>query len=415
MADDYLGRKMEEYRARQAAGPRPQRPAATLRRLLLRNRSYRGYDPHFLVRRDQLLRIIGVNTLLPSAMNRQVLRFRPVLADEAPLILPHLRLGGALPELHLPLPGTEPNAFIVVCATVPEDRYVDIDLGISVQSMLLQATEIGLNGIAIGAFDRAAVREALALELEPLLLVAVGRGAERIELVPAHAGESLAYYRRDGIHYVPKLQLDELLLGNREAETGRAQAAESPEAPSHTPCAMNRPILRRWQAADCEALARHLNNRHIWDNCRDALPHPYTRRDAERFIRSAATGAQPIHYCIDVDGEAVGGITFTPGSDVERFSAEAGYWLAEPLWGRGIMTQALQAAVADCFRRSGIVRLQAVVYAGNRASMRVLEKTGFRRCGIRHKACFKNGRFVDCHCYELLREECAPDNTPTIG
>lgn len=178
---------------------------------------------------------------------------------------------------------------------------------------------------------------------------------------------------------------------------------------------MNRPILRSWQAADCEALARHLNNRHIWDNCRDALPHPYTRRDAERFIRSAATGAQPMHYCIDVDGEAVGGITFTPGSDVERFNAETGYWLAEHLWGRGIMTQALQAAVADCFRRSGIVRLQAVVYAGNRASMRVLEKAGFRRCGIRHKACFKNGRFVDCHCYELLREECAPDNTPTIG
>ena len=100
MADDYLGRKMEEYRARQAAGPRPQRPAATLRRLLLRNRSYRGCDPHFLVRRDQLLRIIEVNTLLPSAMNRQVLRFRPVLADEAPLILPHIRLGGALPEVN---------------------------------------------------------------------------------------------------------------------------------------------------------------------------------------------------------------------------------------------------------------------------------------------------------------------------
>lgn len=230
MADDYLGRKMEEYRARQAAGPRPQRPAATLRRLLLRNRSYRGYDPHFLVRRDQLLRIIGVNTLLPSAMNRQVLRFRPVLADEAPLILPHIRLGSALPELHLPMAGTEPNAFIVVCATIPEDRYVDIDLGISVQSMLLQATEIGLNGIVIGAFDRAAVRQALALELEPLLLVAVGRGAERIELVPALAGESLAYYRRDGIHYVPKLQLDELLLGNREAGTDLAQDAESPEA-----------------------------------------------------------------------------------------------------------------------------------------------------------------------------------------
>ena len=213
MADDYLGRKMEEYRARQAAGPRPQRPAATLRRLLLRNRSYRGYDPHFLVRRDQLLRIIGVNTLLPSAMNRQVLRFRPVLADEAPLILPHLRLGGALPELHLPLPGTEPNAFIVVCATVPEDRYVDIDLGISVQSMLLQATEIGLNGICIGAFDREAIRREFGLGCEPLLVVAVGKGAERIELVEIGADESRAYYRRDGVHYVPKLRLDDLLIG----------------------------------------------------------------------------------------------------------------------------------------------------------------------------------------------------------
>ena len=212
MADDYLGRKMEEYRTRQAAGPRPQRPAATLRRLLLRNRSYRGYDPHFLVRRDQLLRIIEVNTLLPSAMNRQVLRFRPVLADEAPLILPHLRVGGALPELHLPLPGTEPNAFIVICATVAEDRYVDIDLGISAQSMLLRAAEIGLNGICIGAFDRTRVREELHLPYDPLLILAVGKGAERIELVEIAAEENHAYYRREGVHYVPKVRLDDLLI-----------------------------------------------------------------------------------------------------------------------------------------------------------------------------------------------------------
>ena len=178
---------------------------------------------------------------------------------------------------------------------------------------------------------------------------------------------------------------------------------------------MDRPIIRSWRAADREALARHLNNKRIWDNCRDALPHPYTEEDAERFIRATASDVQPNNYCIEMDGEAVGNINFTPGCDVARFNAETGYWLGEHLWGRGIMTQALQAAVADCFRRSGIVRLQAVVYAGNRASMRVLEKAGFRRCGIRHKACFKNGRFVDCHCYELLREECAPDNTPTIG
>lgn len=212
MADDYLGRKMEEYRAR-AEAPAARRPHATLTQLLLRNRSCRGYDPRFEVRADQLRSMIEVNTRIPSARNRQVLRFRPVLSDEAPSVLPHIRLGGALPELHLPLPGTEPRAFIVVCATVAEDRYVDIDLGISVQSMLLRAAEMGLSGICIGAFDRAAIREALHLPFEPLLVVAVGRGAEQIRLTEIGSGESHAYYRRDGVHYVPKLRLDDLLIG----------------------------------------------------------------------------------------------------------------------------------------------------------------------------------------------------------
>lgn len=210
MADDYLGRKMEEYAARGAQPVR--RSAATLDALLLKNRSYRGYDVRFEVRADQLRRIIAVNTKIPSARNRQVLRFRPVLADEAAKVLPHIRLGGALPELHLPLPGTEPHAFILVCTTVAEDRYVDMDAGISVQSMLLAAAEIGLNGICIGAFDRERIRQEFALEADPLLVVAIGKGIERIELTPIGAGESRAYYRREGVHYVPKVRLEELIL-----------------------------------------------------------------------------------------------------------------------------------------------------------------------------------------------------------
>lgn len=210
MADNYLGRKMEEYFARGESSVR--RPAMTLTKLLLRNRSCRGYDPRFVVREDQLRTLIEVNTRIPSARDQQVLRFRPVLADEAPLLLPLVRLGAALPELHLPLPGTEPNAFIVVCSTVPEDRYVDIDLGISAQSMLLRAVEIGLNGICIGAFDPARVRQTLRLSLDPLLILAIGKGAERIELTEIRSDESHAYYRRDGVHYVPKVRLDDLLI-----------------------------------------------------------------------------------------------------------------------------------------------------------------------------------------------------------
>ena len=139
---------MEAYRERPSAAPR--KPAATLERLLLKNRSHRAYDSRYLVREDQLRRIIAVNARIPSARNQQVLRFRPVLADEAPTVTEHIRLGGALPELHLPAPGTEPNAYIICCSTIAEDRYVDMDLGISAQSMLLRATEMGLNGICIG-------------------------------------------------------------------------------------------------------------------------------------------------------------------------------------------------------------------------------------------------------------------------
>lgn len=159
MADDYLGRKMEEYMARKASGQSNRRPLATLGRLLLKNRSHRGYDTGFVVREDQLRRMIEVNTRIPSARNQQVLRFRPVLADEAHKVLPHIRLGGALPALRLPFPGTEPNAFIIICSTVEENRYVDMDLGISAQSMLLQAAEIGLNGICIGAFDKERIKQ----------------------------------------------------------------------------------------------------------------------------------------------------------------------------------------------------------------------------------------------------------------
>jgi hypothetical protein len=153
-----------------------------------------------------------VATKIPSARNQQVLRFRPVLADEAHKVLPHIRLGGALPELHLPEKGSEPNAFIVICSTVPEERYVSVDLGIAAQSMLLQAVEIGLNGICIGAFDRGAVQRELLLDLEPLLVLAIGRGTDNIRLVEINESENHSYYRRDGVHYVPKVRLEELII-----------------------------------------------------------------------------------------------------------------------------------------------------------------------------------------------------------
>ncbi len=217
MADNYLERRMEAYRAQPAAQPRR---AATLERLLTRNRSVRGYDARFVVRADQLRSIVSVCTKIPSARNQQVLRFRLVLADEAPGVLAHVRMGGALPELHLPLAGTEPNAFIVVCSTVPEDRWVDIDLGIAVQSMLLRAVEIGLNGSVSARSTAMRFGRGCGSPCEPLLILAVGKSAERIERVEIGAGGDRRYYRSEGVHYVPKIRAEELIIDSDSAETG---------------------------------------------------------------------------------------------------------------------------------------------------------------------------------------------------
>ena len=209
MADNYLENKFEEFRNKQAK----KKPSATLGTLLRKNRSYRGYDRSCVVTQAQLRRIAEVCTRVPSGRNQQALRFKLVTKDTGSDKMQGLyKLGGALPELHLPFPGPEPEAFIIICSEKEPDRWVNMDIGIAAQSMLLKATEMGLGGICIGAFNPQAVTEAIALPCPPQLVLAIGKPAEQVELVPVHSGDDLKYYRRDGIHCVPKIVLDDLLL-----------------------------------------------------------------------------------------------------------------------------------------------------------------------------------------------------------
>ena len=121
MADNYLEKRMEQYRSR-SSSTQGAKTKEGLSSLLVKNRSTRGYDASYGGRADQLRRIVAVNTKLASARNRQPLRFRLVTADEAHKVLPLIRMGAGLKELNLPFVGTEPNAFIVVCST--EDFWV---------------------------------------------------------------------------------------------------------------------------------------------------------------------------------------------------------------------------------------------------------------------------------------------------
>ena len=210
MADNYLEKRYAEVfgGAHKAVKQRP-----SLDTLLLKNRSYRGFDKSYVVHPRQLEAMVAVNPKVASSVNRQCLRFRLVTKGEtADKVMSLVKMGRMLPELNLPFPGTEPEAFIVVCTTVKESPGVDIDLGISLQSMLLKAVEMGLGGLIIRNFDPAALKDALELPLDPVAVVAVGKPAETIELVTVREGESLKYYRKDGVHYVPKLPAEDLII-----------------------------------------------------------------------------------------------------------------------------------------------------------------------------------------------------------
>ena len=162
--------------------------------------------------------------------------------------------------------------------------------------------------------------------------------------------------------------------------------------------------LRRWRSSDIDELVRYANNRNIWLNLRDRFPHPYKRSDAEAWIALCDKETEPIlQFAIDLDGEALGGIGFERMLDVHRLTAEVGYWIAEPFWARGVASSALERATAYAFDSLGLERLQAIVFEGNAASMRVLEKNGFALEGRLKRYIFKDGRFLDGMLYARLR------------
>ena len=220
MADNYLEKKMEEHKALpdrksfKAAKKSRAEGGLPLDSLLLRNRSCRGYDSNYIVSKEELLKIVEVNTKIASARNQQVLRFRLVYGTEAKEVTKAIKLGGALPELNLPLPGTEPNAYIIICTEEPKGKWVDIDLGISAQSMLLKAVDLGLNGICIAAFNKEKICALVngGGQMEPLLILAIGKSIERFQLLPIGQDEEHNYFRKNGVHFVPKVRIEDLLI-----------------------------------------------------------------------------------------------------------------------------------------------------------------------------------------------------------
>jgi len=163
-------------------------------------------------------------------------------------------------------------------------------------------------------------------------------------------------------------------------------------------------IVRSWEPDDVPSLVRHANNRRIWSNLRDRFPHPYTTADGNSFIRRVRVSRPETTFAIEVNREAAGGIGFMLQPDVERVSAEIGYWLGEAYWGRGVCSEALRAVTQYAIERHGLTRVYALPFAHNAASCRVLEKAGFVLEGLLRRSAIKDGQIADQKLYAFITE-----------
>ncbi len=163
-------------------------------------------------------------------------------------------------------------------------------------------------------------------------------------------------------------------------------------------------VIRDWVSEDARSIVRYANNRKVAMWLRDRFPSPYTAADANAFLSVVLRQDPRTVFAIATEHEAIGGIGLEFGSDIHRFTAELGYWLGEPFWGRGIMTDAVRLFTAWAFEHLEVYRIFAGVLDGNAASARVLEKAGFAREGRLRAGVFKNGRVLDQLLYARIKE-----------
>lgn len=162
-------------------------------------------------------------------------------------------------------------------------------------------------------------------------------------------------------------------------------------------------LIRPWKQEDLPSLVAYANNINIWNNLRNYFPHPYTEEHGKAWLEKVVDAVPLVNFAIDVDGEVVGGIGLILNGDVYIKSAEVGYWIGEPFWGKGVATEAVRQMTEYAFYYFDLVRLYAEVFEHNKSSMRVLEKNGYYLEGVRRKSVFKNEVLMDDYIWVKLR------------
>lgn len=162
--------------------------------------------------------------------------------------------------------------------------------------------------------------------------------------------------------------------------------------------------LKHINAITPQALQQLANDADIAKNVRDMFPHPYSIDDARQFISLVNDGVVKHVFVIFSDDTFVGLIGVIPQHDVHRRNGEIGYWLGKPYWGKGYATEAVKQLTNWAFNTLGLHRVYAGVFETNKASMRVLEKAGYKLEAVLKSTIIKNEVVMDEYLYSMLKE-----------
>ncbi len=187
----------------------------TLRHLIEQTRSFRRFEESHEVSYETLVSLIDLARLSASGANRQPLRYLIVNErQQCSELFPCLAWAGYLKEWEGPPPGERPAAYLVIMGDTTVHPTFGIDHGIAAQSIMLGATEAGLGGCIIASIDRERLRKIFSIDehYEILLVLALGKPAEKVVLEPV-TDNNIRYWRDDvGVHHVPKRALDEIII-----------------------------------------------------------------------------------------------------------------------------------------------------------------------------------------------------------
>jgi ribosomal-protein-alanine N-acetyltransferase len=167
--------------------------------------------------------------------------------------------------------------------------------------------------------------------------------------------------------------------------------------------------IRPIRVRDARVLERELLDNRSWLRQWEATnPGGPIGFDAKASIRSLLAHARTgngVPFVVEYEGEFAGQLNVSGMSYGSLSSASIGYWVAERFAGKDVTPTAVALATDHCFFGLGLHRMEICIRPENAASLRVVEKLGFRYEGLRRRFIHINGDWRDHFCFALTVEE----------